>query len=428
MILEFKVANFLSIKEEQVLSFEATSDSTLEDIYVVKKGKYRVLKSAMIYGANASGKTNVLAALNFVGRLLNYPATQKDEQTEHMPFILDESTRQQDGQFELTFFAGEVLYVYSLEINRNWISREKLVYYPGVKPAIVFQRHYDKGKDLSHVEVGSTLKLKSTDKELLQSTTLRNISVLAAYGKLNLDIPEMERAFRFMKNKLLPVIVPEGNMRRWANTLVDKTPEAKQFVLRMLNKADFNIDEIALKTLKEGSEINIHEQVELEKFSQPLRSQLETMKGYESKSLSFLRKVPGSVPVLFPAELESAGTNRYYDLSGILYDVLNKNQCMLIDELENSLHPDLVNHFIKTFLVNAKEAQLVFTTHNINILSEQDNLRKDVIWFTQKSKEGSTELYSMADFNHRKELSFINAYKAGKFGAKPKLGSIYMEE
>jgi AAA15 family ATPase/GTPase len=428
MILEFKVANYLSIKEEQVLSFEATSDSTLDDIYIVKKGKYRVLKSAMIYGANASGKTNVLGALNLVGRLLSYPPTQKDEQTEHMPFMLDEMTRLQDGWFELSFFAGEILYIYSLEINRNWISREKLMYYPGVKPAIVFQRHYDKKKDLSHVDMGSTLKLKSTDKELLQSTTLRNISVLAAYGKLNMDIPEMERAYRFMKSKLLPVIVPEGNMRRWANSLVDKTAEAKLFVLKMLSKADFNIDEIALKTIKEGSEINIHEQMELEKFPQHLRTQLEAIKGYESKSLSFLRKVPGSVPVSFPAELESAGTNRYYDLSGILYDVINKSQCMLIDELENSLHPDLVNHFIKTFLVNAGEAQLIFTTHNINILSEQDNLRKDVIWFTQKSKDGATELYSMADFNHRKELSFINAYKAGKFGAKPKLGSIYMEE
>ncbi|TVQ20584.1 MAG: ATP-binding protein, partial [Bacteroidetes bacterium] len=174
MILEFKVANFLSIKEEQVLSFEATADTTLEEVYVVKKGKYRVLKCAMMYGANASGKTNVLAALNFVGRLLNYPATQKDEQTEHMPFMLDESTRQQDGRFELSFFVGEVLYIYTLWIDQNRINHEKLIYYPGVKPAIVFQRHYDKEKDLSIVEVGSSLKLKSTDKELLQSTTLRN--------------------------------------------------------------------------------------------------------------------------------------------------------------------------------------------------------------------------------------------------------------
>ncbi len=99
----------------------------------------------------------------------------------------------------------------------------------------------------------------------------------------------------------------------------------------------------------------------------------------------------------------------------------------MIDEIDSSLHPELVLHFINTFLANSKEAQLVCTTHDINILSEQDNLRKDIIWFTEKSEYGATELYSMADFKHRKELSFINAYKAGKFGARPKLGSIYMQ-
>ncbi len=425
--MELKVANFLSIKDEQVLSFEATSDTTLEDVYVIKKGKYRILKSAMIYGANASGKTNILAALDFISRLLHQPADEKSEQTGHMPFLLDKKSREKDGQFELSFITDDIHFIYSLQINHAWITNEKLVYYPGVKPAIVFQRHYDKEKDLSVVELGSTLRIKSTDKDLLQSTTLRNISVLAAYGKLNIDVPEMEKAYRFFKNTLMPIIIPYGNLRRWSNSLVDKTTDAKQFVLKMLQKADFKIEGIALKTEKEGSGINIREQIELDKFPGDLRARAETIKGYEKKSLSFLKKIPDSTPVLFPAELESAGTNRYYDLSGVLYDVLSNNKCMMIDELENSLHPDLVNHLIKTFLVNSQEAQLIFTTHNVNILSEQDSLRKDVIWFTQKSKEGATELYSMADFSHRKELSFINAYKAGKFGAKPKLGSIYME-
>lgn len=427
MILEFKVSNFLSVKDEQLLSFEATSDTTLEDIYVIKKGKYRILKSAMIYGANASGKTNILAALDFISRLLHHPAEEKSEQTGFMPFLLDKTSREKDGHFELSFFADDIHFIYSLQINHAWITNEKLVYYPGVKPAIVFQRHYDKEKDLSVVELGSTLRIKSTDKDLLQSTTLRNISVLAAYGKLNIDVPEMEKPYRFLKNTLMPIITPRGNMRRWANSLVDKTTHAKQFVLKMLQKADFNIDEISLKTVKEGSDINIREQAEPDKISGDFRAQAEAIKGYEKKSLTFLKNIPESTPVLFPAELESQGTNRYYDLSSILYDVLSKNKCMMIDELENSLHPDLVNHLIKTFLVNSQEAQLIFSTHNINILSEQENLRKDVIWFTQKSKQGATELYSMADFSHRKELSFINAYKAGKFGAKPKLGSIYME-
>ena len=146
------------------------------------------------------------------------------------------------------------------------------------------------------------------------------------------------------------------------------------------------------------------------------------------KNLLLLHKVDDNDSIGFTLDMESAGTNRLYELGGVLQEALWVDGLLNIDELESSMHPDLVIHFINTFLVNSKEAQLVCTTHEINILSEQDNLRKDIVWFTQKSPEGATELYSLADFNIRKELSFINAYKAGKFGAKPRLGSIYLND
>ena len=127
---------------------------------------------------------------------------------------------------------------------------------------------------------------------------------------------------------------------------------------------------------------------------------------------------------ILPESLQSAGTMRYYGLSAPYYKMLQNNAFLAIDEIESSMHALLVNHLIREFLMNGREskyAQLLVTTHNISLLNEKDLLRKDAVWFTNKQENGATELYSMADFDIRKELSYYNAYKIGKFGAIPNL-------
>jgi AAA15 family ATPase/GTPase len=120
-------------------------------------------------------------------------------------------------------------------------------------------------------------------------------------------------------------------------------------------------------------------------------------------------------------EHESKGTLRYYGLTAPFYNTIEKDGFLPIDEIGSALHPMLVLHFMKEFLRKSKHAQLLFTTHNISFLMEKDILRKDAIWFTEKDIDGATSLFSLADFNFRKELSFYNAYKQGKFGAIPNL-------
>jgi uncharacterized protein len=426
MILEFKVRNFFSIREEQVLSFEATADTTLEDIYVVKKGKYRILKSAILFGPNASGKTNIISALQYLRKFAFHQAQNKVEGTAHIPFLLDEDSRNKNGYMELSFFVDDKLYVYSLELNHQYVQNEKLIHYPGVKSALVFNRHYNPEKEITEIDFGSSFKIKSTEKSMLQTGTLINMSVLAAFSKLNIDFPVLEEVSRFFKNHLVPLISSGSSLRSWTNTRVKDSNEVKSFVLKMLQNADNSIKNIRIDKFKDFITPEFVKQVEQSGLPDDQKALLLSEEKVTGNVLSFIRGIKNSEAMVFPTDFESAGTNRLYDLSGVLFDAITMSRCLLVDELDNSLHPDMVNHFYNTFLVNAHESQLIFTTHNINILSEQDNLRKDIIWFTQKSKEGETELYSMADFNHRKELSFINAYKAGKFGAKPKPGSIFM--
>lgn len=125
--------------------------------------------------------------------------------------------------------------------------------------------------------------------------------------------------------------------------------------------------------------------------------------------------------------MQSQGTLRYYGLGGALNKLVSENATLLIDEIENSLHFELVRHFIKTFLVNSVHSQLIVSTHDIGIL-EDDLMRRDAVWITEKNINGGTELYSIADFKLHKNISIANAYKIGKLGGKPELGNIYLKE
>ena len=204
MFLEFKVNNFLSLKEEQVLSFEASADSTLENFFIVNKGKKRLLKMALLYGANASGKTNIIAALDFLRGVVLNRSKDKASGTAFVPFLLDEKTKNDYGVFDLSFFIDDTLHLYHLELNDRFINKEELYYYPGVKRALIFSRNHNHEKEIAELDFGSTLKLKPSDKTLIQGNTIKNISVIAAFSKLNIEFPETG----IINEKLIPPFIP----------------------------------------------------------------------------------------------------------------------------------------------------------------------------------------------------------------------------
>jgi uncharacterized protein len=426
MIHEFKVQNFLSIKEEQVLSFEATTDETLQDIYIVKKGKINLLKMGVIFGANASGKTNLIKSIEFLRDFVLSDKADKDRNTGHTSFAFDNNFREGNGHFDLSFFVDESRFRYTVELNNVFVVKEQLVYYPGSQPAMVFSRLHNETKDIAEVEFGSTMKLKTAEKSIIETNTLINMSVIAAFSKLNIDFPLLKAATSFFKNHLTPLIKPGTSLRKFTIDRLEKSAQTKQFLLDLLNNADISIDDMKVEKTPITMEAK-EKLLRMLPLNEADAAKFLAEDKVLSKNLIFYHKLSEKGSIGLSIDVESMGTNRLFDLGGLLFEAISSKSVLLIDELENSLHPDLLIHFINTFLVNADEAQLIFTTHDINILSEQDNLRKDIIWFAQKSAEGATELYSMADFNHRKELSFLNAYKAGKFGAKPKLGSIYLK-
>ena len=140
MILEFKFRNFRSAKDWQVLSFEASSDKVAEEYYCTTINDTKVLKLGILYGANASGKTNVLLALDFFRRMAISPKINKTQSTQFIPFLLDDAMKRESGVFELTFFVGDVKHIYTIEVDNSAVLKETLKYYPGKQPAEVFSR------------------------------------------------------------------------------------------------------------------------------------------------------------------------------------------------------------------------------------------------------------------------------------------------
>ena len=401
MILEFKFRNFRSAKDWQILSFEASADKVSEEYYCTTINDTKVLKLGILYGANASGKTNVLLALDFIRKIAISPKINKMQPIGFTPFLLDDTTKKECGVFELTFFVNNMKHLYYLEVDNSAVLKETLKYYPGKQPAEIFSRETING--ITHIRLGSKVKLNVAEQEKLQVNTLSNMSVVSAYATANFMFPELERVYNYFLKQWLPILLPQTDLKTWTTGEMEAEKENKSFLLDLLHRADFNIS---------GFDVQQNE-----------KNKKDTDLIFEH---TIVANGTSSVHYL-PDILESAGTMRYYGLGTILNILLERNAIIPVDELENSLHPDLFAHFINLFLVNSTYSQLIFSTHNLQSLDTED-LRKDVVWFTEKKDDGSTDLFSLDDFNIRNGVSFLNAYNAGKFGAKPTLGGIFISK
>jgi len=424
MILELKVRNFLSFKEETTLSFEATADKTLEDYYVVQKTDgTRILKMMMVYGANASGKSNLIAALDFINGFVHSIPEDKDEDTGFIPFRFVDSISD-SGEFDLWFYVGEDKYRYTLVISESAVQREVLYNYPGTQPAIVFNRELDIKMNISSVNFGNKIKISGQATEAVQLKTLNNTSVFAAYNQVNVAVPEIEAVLAWFKDQFLEPIMPNTSLSSFSDSAVKNDDEIKQQALNFLKEADFNITDVLFEDRVREVPDFIIKTLDSAPISDAEKKRIrkERVMHYDEKFFEH-RIVNNNVETRYTleADMQSLGTLRYYNLSAPFFLALTNNSFLPIDEIGSSIHPLLVIHFIREFLRKSKEAQLLFTTHNMSILNEKEILRKDAIWFCDKQEDGSTDLFSMSDFPIRKELSYYNAYKLGKFGGIPEL-------
>jgi AAA15 family ATPase/GTPase len=431
MIINFSVQNFGSIKDKQILSFEATNSKDLEDYYIVEPIKgLRLLKLALIYGANASGKTTVLEALFFLRRITISPAEKKNDELEFYPFLFDENTKFANTIFAIEFVQNKIKYSYEIELNHRAIIREELYFYNPNK-ANVFRRTTNIEKQLTEINFGNKINVDKVFEKYLEANTLWNNTVLGGFLKTNIELFELKEVTDWFEGYLKGLVDSHSKLDLYITDKIEKNEINKNTIVYILNKADINIsDIISIDSDKNGLE-QFAGLVAEQAGTFDIESKIPISRGkYGPKNLFFEHTVNKSTYKL-PIELESQGTKRYYAFAGLLSLLIEKSLMFSIDELESSLHPDLYIHFLMTYLVNSKKSQLLATTHNREILNNKDIFRNDAIWFTDKNEYNATELYSLADFDSktiRKDISSVyNAYKIGKLGGVPHLGDYYLD-
>ncbi|MGJ8760225.1 MAG: AAA family ATPase [Polaribacter sp.] len=431
MLINFSVENFRSIKNKVTLSFEASNSNDLEDYFVINAGKdLRLLKLGLIYGANASGKTTLLNSLDFLQELILEPADKKNEIIEFSPFLFDKESKNKNTIFNIEFFQNKVKYIYNLELNKKSVIAEELYFHKPNK-ALVFRRTTEVSKQLSKIEFGSKIKINKSHKSTLEANTLWNNTVLGGYIKTNFESKELQETIDWFDNKLKPLISSKTSLLNFISSRVENDKINKNDIVEFLKKADFNISDLIIKS--EETEIDADILEFLNKKTLMSDDKLNKIKetGKIEKKEIFFQHSLNNDNFLLPYDDESEGTQRYYQFSGLLSLMMKNELIVPIDEIESSLHPDLLKHFLLSFLVNSKTSQLIATTHHRELLIEKDILRSDAIWFAEKNDNGCTELYSLDDFDSsvvRKDTgSIFNAYKTGKLGAVPSLSDYYIE-
>ena len=435
MLVDFSVENFMSFKDRQTISFEPdTRVKGLEKYYFIsihdlnaKRKPLQLLKIGMIYGANASGKSNLLKALDFFRQIVLKTKVEKNSPFSFAPFEMDYS---RNSFFEVNFVSNQIKYNYKLEFNKDSIVYEELseyTYLTSNRKKCIYKRTTDEKKQLPHIVFEKNIKIKPLILKQLNIVTLWNETVLAGFSKISVDIAPVKNVsdwFLNYLNILFPIQIP---LDLFTTDLIEDKKISKSDIVRALQRADFNISDFSMK-----SKISVDDYLQGvmatygDNFKFPIK--VEVSEDLESSDLPqiIIRHKTQKKEFDLPYILESEGTKRYLGLMGVLMYLSKNKEFMMIDELDMSLHPELYEAFIISFLKNVNESQLLFTTQNREFLQKKHVLRKDALWISNKRGEGSTELYSFSDFGSsliRNTTSIYNAYSMGKLGGRPNVAS-----
>lgn len=427
MIVEIRIKNYLSFRDEVVLNFEATKDTTFEESQVVQvTPKVRLLRFALIFGANASGKSNLLSALEFLRSFWFAKKQDLDEETGAIPFLLDTETPAEPSEFNIKFYIGDKRYWYMLQLNERQVIKEALYIYNSVQPSSLFLRKMEGTQSVVKLN-GSLVKASTTIVEQLNLKCLPNMSFFAARNQVNCALGSIDEVRDWMRNNMMQIIDPNVKMFAYAGKQIEKDAELKKYLLDFIHKADYNITDV----YSERESVPIPDFIRtsiLEDDTLPpkLKERMLAENSIERLNTDFQHTVHnkrGVEQYRLSNELQSAGTRRTFGLEAAIYEAIQSEGILPIDELESSLHPELVEFIIEHFLRKPGRSQLIVTTHYDPLLNTVDDLfRKDSVWFTEKGDDGHTRLYSLTDFKGLSKVSsFQKSYRNGVFGALPNI-------
>ena len=428
MLISFRVRNFRTFREKVEWSLIASADKTREEDNVVELPGFglRLLKSAVVYGANASGKSKLVEALDYMKELVfgSSEGGQVGKPTGVEPFKLNPETIQSPSEFEIQFIHGNELYRYGFEVSAMQIEAEWLFLRTEkrMRHKSEMELFYRTGQDI----VFNSRQFGGIVNELVKSAAIRENALLLSVAA-QFNQPRAKAILEWYIHVVTILKDLDDAVEKALSFLLLRQPAFKQSLLNFLSNADLDVEDVL-----ESEQPKFSFQQEKEPI--PLGARLRQWSSQEHASVKILHRAYTNARELAkPIELsllqdESTGTQRMVALAGPVLDTIEYGRILIIDELDARLHPNLVAKIVQLFnskTTNPNNAQLLFNTHDTNLLTS-GNFRRDQIWFTEKNRYGEATLYSLADFKTdtvRKGDNLEANYVRGKYGAVPYLGN-----
>ena len=422
MLLEFSVTNYLSFKEKTTLSLSATAIKEHVESNIFSSGRYNLLKGAILYGANASGKSNFVKAMSTMRRLVlkSFEQSSTDE-LDITPFLLNTETEKAPSSFDVVFVIDDTRYRYGFEVDNRNVLSEWLFDAPKQAERPLFIREKDGIEVMTRVfPEGKNLEERTRDNALF-------LSVVDQFnGKIAKQIMRWFHNF---------IIISGLSHERYKDVTFNilENKNTQHLLLDFYKKVDLGFDDIAIsKAPFDSKELlatdlpeNLLKQL-ISDLEESYRVEIKTIhKKYNAKN-----KAVGNVEFDMRSQ-ESSGSNKLFNISGPVFEVLNDGGTLVVDELDSSLHPLLtlaITRLFNSSEFNRNNAQLIFATHDTNLLN-YGNYRRDQIYFVEKSRYGASEMYSLVEYKEegktiRKDRSFEKDYIEGRYGAIPFIGNL----
>jgi len=409
------VKNFRSFRDEAVLNLVASTDKTNALTNLIETNNRsvpRLVRAAGIYGANASGKSNLVRALQLLRGIVAESATlQPTQELNVQPFRLDPSTEHKPTEYEVTFLREGIRYQFGFSLTPQRIMSEWLIVYKTTQPANWYERTYNSETNVYDYKFGSHLV---GARALWRDATRHNALFLSTAVQLNSD--QLRPIFDWITRSM--VVFENGNGPLPDYTVAHIARNKDLTVRNFLSSADISIDNIAITT-KPGLFQAI-------KFDLATGSVDHAPAEKRDVAVATFRHSTKKGSAVFDLPDESEGTQKLFALAGPLFEIFQLGSVLIVDELDRSLHALLVRELIGMFQdpeVNKHGAQLVFTTHDTSLL-DGELLRRDQIWFTEKDTDQASSLFPLTDFSARKNEARERGYLAGRYGGIPVLSRL----
>ncbi|QNX10146.1 ATP-binding protein [Acinetobacter seifertii] len=434
MLIQFSVENFRSIREEQTLSMVKNSSDEMPENYTDSNALKvpNLLKTAVIYGANASGKSSLIRALLHMRNIIEGSFSKKiNEEIAVEPFLFDSAWKDEPTTFSADIVvnfndkdeeANPVRVEYGFSATKFLVHEEWLSVYPNGREQAWFHRIYDEETD-SYIWQKESSYFKGS-KEIWKKNTRKDQLFLSTAVQLNSE--QLKPVYDWFEDNLR--VLDSDRIDDEFTKKVCQNEKARKLIVSFLQQADIDVEDIIIKKNKLTID-QLSDDLPEDFKRHILKSQHEVLNAY------FVHLDELGNQVLINVEDESEGTQKLFEFAAPLFDVIFKGFTFIVDELNKSLHSDLVRFLVKIFnsSQNFNGAQLIITTHETSVL-RKDLLRRDQIWFCEKNKSKVTSLYPLTDFSpHKDREDLEESYLAGRYGGKPiikefKLPKIFSSE